>query len=62
MLRQGFFSRMSTPGRICHDKEAPVKINETGKKQKLCRNRVMYVTTLKEEETLVATNKQGHDM
>ena len=26
-----------------------------------CRDKVMYVATLKEEETLVATDKQGHD-
>ena len=103
-----FFSRMSTPGRICRDKEALVAINETGKKQKfchdkgsfvttliiatwkiwlrqkksfrerplsrqgnvcrdierrsICRDKVMYVATLKEEETLVATDKQGRDM
>ena len=53
---------MSTPGRICRDKEAPVKINKTGRKQKFYRDRVMYVATLKEEETLVATNEQGRDM
>ena len=27
-----FFNRMSTPGRICCDKEAPVAKNETGRK------------------------------
>ena len=98
---------MSTPGRICRDKEAPVVTNETGRKQKfsrdkgssittliiaiwksllrknksfrerrlsrqgnVCRNtkrsiyheKVMYVVTLKEEETLVVTDKQGRDM
>ena len=97
---------MSTPGRICCDKEAPVVTNETGKKQKFSRDKgssvttliiaiwksllrkksfrerplsqqgnvccntkrsiyhdkVMYVATLKEEETLVVTDKQGHDM
>ena len=98
-----FFSRMSTPGKICRDKEAPVATNETGRRQKLCcdkgssvttliittwknllrqkkslrerpllrqgnvccdteqRNiccdKKMYVVTLKEEETLVATDK-----
>ena len=57
-----FFSRMSTLGRICREKEAPVTTNETGIKQKLCRDKVMYVATLKEEETLVATDKQGRDM
>ena len=95
---------MSTPGRICRDKEAPVATNETGIKHKFCREKassitimiipiwknllrhkksfkeralsvcrdterrniccgkVMYVATLKEKETLVATNKQGYDM
>ena len=99
---------MSTPGRICHDKEAPVATNETGIKHKFCREKassittmiiptwknllrqkksfreralsrqgnvcrdtkrrniccgkVMNVATLKEKETLVATNKQGYDM
>ena len=28
-----FFSRMSTPGRIFHDKEAPIATNETDRKQ-----------------------------
>ena len=98
---------MSTPGRICCDKEAPVATNETGRKHKLChdkgssvttliiatwksllrqkkscrerplsqkgnvcrdterkiyicRDKVMYVMT-NEEETLVATDKQGRD-
>ena len=91
---------MSTLGRICRDKEAPVATNETGRKQNfcrdkgtsvtiviigtwksvlrqkknfkeiplsqqgnvcrdtesrsICRNKMMYVATLKEEETLVA--------
>ena len=40
-----FFSRMSTPGRICCDKEAPVAINEIGRKQKLCRDKRSSVTT-----------------
>ena len=99
---------MSTPRRICHDKEAPVSRNETSIKKKLCRDKgsfvttliiatwkkllrqkkifierplsrqgnvcrdterrnicrdkVMYVATLKEEETLVAIDKQGRDM
>ena len=99
---------MSTLGRICRDKEAPVATNETGRKQKFCRDKgssvttliiatwksllrqkkslserpmsgqgnvcsdterrnichdkVMYVATLKEEETLVTTDKQGPDM
>ena len=99
---------MSTPGRISHDKEAPIATNETSKKQNFCRDKgssvttliiatwksllrqkksfrerplsrqgnvcrdtegrsiccdkVMYAATLKEEETLVATDKQGRDM
>ena len=57
-----FFSRMSTPGRICHDKEAPVLTNETGRKHKFYRDKVMYVATLKKEEVLVTTYKQGRDM
>ena len=103
-----FSSRMSTPGKICCDKEARVATNETGKRQKLrrdkgssittliivtwksllrqkksfkdrplsregnvccdteqrniCRDKKMFVATLKEEETLVATNKRGRDM
>ena len=94
---------MSTPGKICCNKEAPVATNETGKRQKLCRDKgssittliiatwksllrqkksfrerplsrqgnvccdkeqrnichdkKMYVATMKEEETLIATNK-----
>ena len=40
-----FFSRMSTPGRICCDKEAHVATNETGKKQKLCHYKGSSVTT-----------------
>ena len=108
MLRQGFFSKMSTPGRIFRDKEASVMTNETSRKQKfchdkessvltliiatwksllrqkksfkerrlsrqrnvcrdierrsICRDKVMYVATLKEEETLVVKDKQGRDM
>ena len=99
---------MSTPGRICHDKEAPIVTNETGRKQKFCcdkgssvttliiaswksllrqkksyrerplsrqgnvcryterknisHDKVMYAVTLKEEEMLVVTDKQGRDM
>ena len=56
-----FFNRMSTPGRICSDKEAPVATNETGRKHKYCHDKVMYVMTLKEEEALVVTHKQGRD-
>ena len=32
------------------------------KRRNICCDKVMYVTTLKEEETLVATVKQGRDM
>ena len=99
---------MSTLGRICRDKEAPVVTNEIGRKQNfyrgkgssvttliiatwksllrqktnfkerplsrqgnvcrdierrsICRDKMMYVATLKEEETLVAIDKQGRDM
>ena len=99
---------MSTPGRICPDKGAPIATNETSRKHKFCRDKgssittliiatwksllrqkksfrerplsrqgnvcrdterrsiyrdkVMYVATLKEKETLVATDKQGRDM
>ena len=99
---------MSTLGRICQDKEAPIATNETGRKNKLCRDKgssittliivtwksllrqkksfrerplsrqgnvcldterknichdkVMYLATLKEEEKLVATDKQRRDM
>ena len=41
-----FFSRMSTPRRICRDKEALVVTNETIRKQKLCRDKGSSVTTL----------------
>ena len=40
-----FFSRMSTPGRICCDKEAPIVTNETGRRQKLCCNKGSSVMT-----------------
>ena len=40
-----FFSRMSTLGRICYDKEAPVVTNETGRKHKLCRDKASSVMT-----------------
>ena len=99
---------MSTPERICLDKEAHIATNEIGRKHKFCRDKgsfvmtliiatwksllrqkksfrerpfsqqsnvcrdterrsiyrdkVMYVTTPKEEETLVVTDKQGRDM
>ena len=37
---------MSTLGRICRNNEAPVAKNETGRKQKLCRDKGSSVTTL----------------
>ena len=40
-----FFSRMSTPGRICRNKEAHVATNETGKKHKFYRDKGSSVTT-----------------
>ena len=47
------FSRMSTPGIICRDKEAPVVTNETGKKQKFCHDKASSVTT-----RIIATSKR----
>ena len=41
-----FFSRMSTPGRIYRYKEVPVVTNETGRKQKFCRNKGSSIMTL----------------
>ena len=41
-----FFSRMSTPGRICRDKEAPVATNKTGRKHKFYRDKGSSITTL----------------
>ena len=41
-----FFSRMSTPGRICPDKQALVATNETGRKHKFCRDKGSSITTL----------------
>ena len=41
-----FFSMMSTPGNTCHDKEALVAKNETGRRQKLCRDKGSSFTTL----------------
>ena len=40
-----FFRRMSTLGRICSDKEAPIATNETGRKHKLCRDKASSVMT-----------------
>ena len=43
---------LSRQGNVCHYTE----------RRNICRDTVMYVATLKEEETLVVTNKQGYDM
>ena len=43
---------LSRQGNVCRNTE----------RRNICREKVMYVTTLKEEETLVVTNKQGRDM
>ena len=43
---------MSRQGSECHDTE----------RRSFFHNKVMYVTTLKEEETLVMTNEQSRDM
>ena len=43
---------LSRQGNVCRDIE----------RRSICRDKVMYVVTLKEEETLVATDKQGRDM
>ena len=43
---------LSRQGNVCHDTE----------RRSICRDKVMYVVTPKEEETLVATDKQGRDM
>ena len=37
---------MSTQGRICHDREAPVVTNEAGRKRKFCRDKGSSVMTL----------------
>ena len=36
---------MSTQGRICRDREALIETNETGRKQKFCRDKGSSVTT-----------------
>ena len=41
-----FFSRMSTLGRICRDKEVTVVTNETNREQKFCSYKRSSVTTL----------------
>ena len=43
---------LSQQGNVCRDTE----------RRSFCRDKVMYVTTLKEEETLVVTDKQSRDM
>ena len=43
---------LSRQGNVCRDTE----------RRSIYHNKVMYVTTPKEEETLVVTNKQGRDM
>ena len=43
---------LSQQGNVCRDTE----------RRSIYRDKVMYVATLKEEETLVATDKQGRDM
>ena len=43
---------LSLQGNVCRETE---QIN-------ICRNKKMYVATLKEEETLVTTDKRGRDM
>ena len=43
---------LSQQGNVCHNTE----------RRNICHDKVMYVATLKEEETLVATDKQGRDM
>ena len=45
MLRQGLW--MSTPGRTCRSKKAPVATLETRRKQKLCRDKASYVAIRK---------------
>ena len=55
LLRQKTSSRerpLSRQGNVCRDTE----------RKNLYRNKVMYVAMMKEEEMLVATDKQGRDM
>ena len=40
-----FVSWMSTPGRICHNIEAPAATKETRRKHKFCRDKVSSVAT-----------------
>ena len=43
---------LSRQGNVCHDTE----------RRNICHDKVMYVSMLKEEETLVVIDKQGRDM
>ena len=43
---------LSRQGNVCCDTE----------RRSICRNKVMYVGKMKEEKTLVATDKQGRNM
>ena len=43
---------LSRQGNVCRDIE----------RRSICHEKMMYVATLKEEETLVGTDKQGRDM
>ena len=43
---------LSRQGNICRDTE----------QRNICHDKKMYLAMLKEEETLVATDKRGHDM
>ena len=40
-----FVSWMSTPGRICHNIEAPIATKEIGRKQKFCRDKKLKSNT-----------------
>ena len=43
---------LARQGNVCHDTE----------RRSICHDKVMYVVTSKEKETLVTTDKQGRDM
>ena len=43
---------LSQQGNVCRDTE----------RRNICRDKVMYVATLNEEETLVEIDKQGRDI
>ena len=51
---------LSRQGNICCDTERRSLCRDI-ERRSFCRDKVMYVATLKEEETLVVTDKQGHD-